>query len=121
MTGEFQHLVEQKRQPAGGPVKPVPQPLVDVPAALKEITTTTLDGIQVETASKWAARALAYYSLALRSPNRGEMTQYLCMGDTCREEALEHAAQTQTGPQLVDRLRKQMDADRGRLMQLILA
>jgi len=119
----FRDLIEQKNNKGksrGGPVEPV-KPVLEISEALKELSNTTLDAIQVQTAMKWGSRAVAAYTFALRSPNTKEMFQWISDGDEYRSEALEHAGVSSQSMQLIPMLTQQIDKVRQQALQLILA
>ena len=70
--------------------------MIDVDAALIEITTKSAQQIERETARAWAARAIACWRLA-RGVNIARGTQLYRQADDYEHEALEHAALARDG------------------------
>lgn len=62
--------------------------------AKREIETKTVEEIEVETARKWAARAVAYYNAALNEAHQNSRIalQTFLNGYDAHQEAIEHAA-----------------------------
>lgn len=97
--------------PKEAPEAPVPdqnRPMIDVEGAYREITEKGPDGIQYETACKWASRALASYQMAVQAADRLEVAERFTEGDCFRDEALEHAAQVNDESKLRNFLNKEM-------------
>jgi hypothetical protein len=89
-------------------VPPQNRPTLDVDGAFKEIQEKGAEGIQFDTACKWAARALASYQMAVQSANKMEIAERFTEGDCFRDEALEHAAQINDDCKLRNFLNKEM-------------
>jgi len=78
--------------------------MLDVQAALDEIVNKSESQIQIETAHKWAARAIACYMLYGKTQHIGWLTR----AEEYRHEAIEHAAVAEDGCYTLKKLDRQM-------------
>lgn len=65
---------------------------IDVEEALKEVTSKTKQEIEIETARKWAARAIACHQLMHQAKKMHDKLKWADLADDFRQEAMEHAA-----------------------------
>lgn len=85
---------------------------LDVSGALQELRTKDRNQIEYETAVKWAGRAVAAYTLGLRSADRAAQVMRFSEGDGYADEAREHAAQVNDGGRLLRFVTEQMSSAR---------
>jgi hypothetical protein len=76
----------------------MPQDMLDLESAKKELKTKSLLDIERATAKTWAARAAACYELATEAKSRDQRVKRLEEAMNYRQEALEHAAMTEDLP-----------------------
>ncbi len=77
------------------------RPVLDVQAAVAELRTKDEEAIEAETAMKWAARAIASYTLAVQAGEKSAQALRFTQGDDFRHEAFEHSAQAGDGGKLL--------------------
>lgn len=85
---DAQRAVEEARQVG-------PRSALDVERALSELSVKDRAQIESETATTWASRAIASYTLAVRAPDRPTQVLRFSEGDEYSSEAREHAALVQ--------------------------
>jgi hypothetical protein len=64
---------------------------LDIEEALEEVRSKSGEEVDRETATKWAARAVASYRLCIKASGIREKVERFSEGDDYRHEALEHA------------------------------
>jgi hypothetical protein len=97
-----------KRRGATG-VEPT---MLDVEAALEEITRVPAAGIHRTAAYAWASRAIAGYRVCAGKLDVQEGLSYLYLGEHYREAALAHAAMGEAWQPLFAEIEAAMDKDR---------
>jgi hypothetical protein len=97
-------------QSMAAPAEPVP--MLDVEAALKEITTVSAATIHRTAAFAWASRAIASYRVCARKLDVQEGLSYLYLGEHYREAALAHAAMGEAWQPLFNEIDEAMAKDR---------
>lgn len=80
----------------------------DVDAAKKEVQEKQEEEIEVETAYKWASRAIACFQLHAET----ELVKWLIKGEDYRHEALEHAALAKDGGDTLNAIEKEIEKHR---------
>jgi hypothetical protein len=97
-------------QSLAGPMEPVP--MLDVDAAMKEITKVSAATIHRTAAFAWASRAIASYRVCARKLDVQEGLSYLYLGEHYREAALAHAAMGEAWQPLFNEIDEAMAKDR---------
>jgi len=87
-------------------------PGLNVSGALQELRTKDRSQIEYETALTWAGRAVASYTLGLRSADRAAQVMRFSEGDGYADEAREHAAQVNDGGRLLRYISEQVSSAR---------
>lgn len=80
----------------------------DVEGAKKEVQAKKETEIEVETAYKWASRAIACFELHKET----ELIKWLLKGEDYRHEALEHAALAKDGGDTLNAIEKEIEKHR---------
>jgi hypothetical protein len=91
MPAQTHYLYEAASR--GGPAGPKEKSILDVPSAIREVTSKTQDQIEQETSFKWGSRAVACFNMVLRETNNRKIAMWFSQGEHYRSEAYEHAAQ----------------------------
>lgn len=78
--------------------------ILNIQAALEEVLNKSESQIQIETAHKWAARAIACYRLYGRTKH----LHWLTRAEEYRHEAIEHAAVAEDSCITLKKLDRQM-------------
>lgn len=78
--------------------------ILNIQAALEEVTAKSESQIQIETAYKWAARAIACYRLY----GRTGLLHWLTRAEEYKHEAIEHAAVAEDSCVTLKQLDKKM-------------
>jgi hypothetical protein len=95
------------------------RPALDIQAALDELQSRSDSEIEYETSCKWAARAIAAYTLASRAPEPAEQILRFSQGDDARHESYEHGAQVEDGGKLIRYLAGQIETIREECLRTI--
>lgn len=81
--------------------------MIDLNEALEELKTKNYRDIQIETAEKWAARAMASYQYCLEKQGIDKLSAWT-LGAEYGAEAIEHAAMVD-GEDWVSQIRKDIE------------
>lgn len=87
-------------------------PMLDIEAAMKEITLVPAATIHRDAAFTWASRAIAAYRVCARKQAVQEGLSYLYLGEHYREAALAHAAMGEAWQPLFAEIDEAMAKDR---------
>lgn len=87
-------------------------PGLNVSGALQELRTKDRSQIEYETALTWAGRAVASYTLGLRSADRAAQVMRFAEGDGYADEAREHASHVNDGGRLLRYVSEQVSSAR---------
>jgi hypothetical protein len=104
------HPAQMAPQSMAEPAEPVP--MLDVEAAMKEITKVSAAAIHRTAAFAWASRAIASYRVCARKLDVQEGLSYLYLGEHYREAALAHAAMGEAWQPLFNEIDEAMAKDR---------
>jgi hypothetical protein len=84
---------------------------LNIEEALEEVRSKSGEEVDRETATKWAARAIASYRLCIESTALREKVERFSEGDDYRHEALEHAG-TGGDPETAARVARETEKER---------
>lgn len=107
---------KKPRGKAGKPAAEGPV-MLDVAAALEEITRVPAAEIHRAAAYAWASRAIAGYRVCADKVDVQEGLSYLYLGEHYREAALAHAAMGEAWQPLFAEIESAMDKDRARAFE----